>query len=338
MAVRVDHNVVGHVAGPRIGGRRLVNSRVRRALPRTPVAERGYRTAASIPLWMYRGYQKASAGDLAAAVAYHALVALVPIFLMLVTVGGLVLQVDELLINFIYAILWALPREQAREALEAALTARRNSGWFGALSVLGFAWLGTGFVSSLARAMNRVYGVPNRRFYRQHARDFLVVVAFSALFILSSVAATLPTLFVNQDLNVVFRQWAIAAGRVQALSYGLAFLAACLLFLLLYRVLPNAGQRLRDVWPGTLTAAVLLVALFQVFPVYLRLIGGVNRYGQFFGFIPLIVAWLYLLAHVLLFGTYVNATYQTHCRKRTRLAGRNLPGCDRKTESPVGSR
>ncbi len=331
MAVRLGPNVAGRLDGPRVVRRRLVTRRIGRGgfIPATQAARRAPRTMLSIPLWMIRGYQTANASDLAAAIAYHALVALIPIFLLLVTVGGLVLQVDRLLINFIHALLWALPQDQAREALDATLSARRHSGWFAALSALGFAWVGSGFVSSLARCMNRVYGVPNRRFVHQRPRDFMVIILFSALFLLTSLAATIPTLFVGRDLNVLFQRWAIAAGGVQILSYGLALLAAFGLFYLLYRVVPNAGQRWRDVWPGTLTAAVLFVALLQAFPLYLRLVGGVNRYGQFFGFIPLIVAWFYLLAHILLFGTYVNATFQSHCRKRRGIAGHSLPGCER---------
>ena len=100
--------------------------------------------------------------------------------------------------------------------------------------------------------------------------------------------------------------------------YVVALLAAVSLFLVLYRVVPNAGQRLRDVWPGSLTAAVLFVTMAQAFPIYLRLAGQYNRLGAGFGFVSLLVGWFYVLAHVLLFGTYVNATYQAKRRRRWR--------------------
>ena len=69
--------------------------------------------------------------------------------------------------------------------------------------------------------------------------------------------------------------------------------------------------------PGTATAASLFVLMAQVYPLYFRLLGGANRYGAAFGLLTLFVAWFYVLAHVLLFGTYVNATHQ---RRRRRLA------------------
>jgi uncharacterized BrkB/YihY/UPF0761 family membrane protein len=38
--------------------------------------------------------------------------------------------------------------------------------------------------------------------------------------------------------------------------------------------------------------------------------GGVNRYGAAFGLLTLLLAWFAALAHILLFGCYVNVTYR----------------------------
>lgn len=331
MAFRLD---------PRAGDRLDQPSadRRRRRVPARPVqlppgaARRGSRAVLSVPAWMLRGYQSANAGDLAAAVAFNALVSIIPVFLLLVSIGGLALQTDRLLITFIHAIFWALPQDETEAALTVVLGARRNSSWFGAVSLLGFAWVGANFVSCLARSMNKIYGVPNRRFVRQRGRDFLVVLVFAVLFLLASVAATLPSLFVGKELDVFFDAWALARGRIQILSYAVSILASLGLFLVLYRIVPNAGQKMRDVWPGILAASLLFVLLIQIFPVYLRLAGGMGRYGQAFGFIPIIVGWFYLLAHVLLFGTYVNATFRSHCGKGQGIAGYFPPGCGGKEE------
>jgi uncharacterized BrkB/YihY/UPF0761 family membrane protein len=48
----------------------------------------------------------------------------------------------------------------------------------------------------------------------------------------------------------------------------------------------------------------------QAFPLYLRLTGGVNRFGVVLGLVSLLVAWFTALAHVLLFGCYVNVSLQ----------------------------
>ncbi len=322
MAVRELDLRRGAILPPRTRRRRLVSSRVRPSRVHAHVRQHGRRYAMAVPAWMIRGYQHVNAADLAAAVAFNALVAFVPTVLLLISVGGLLLQRDQVLINVIYSVLWALPRDQVQPALETVLKARNNSGWFAILSLVGFAWIGTNFVSCLARSMNRIYGVRNCGFACEKRRGFFVIIAFSVLFILASIAAILPSLFVAKDLPYYFETWFLADGRVQILGYGVAILSAMALFAVLYRVVPNAGQHAADIWPGTLTAALLFVLLAQVFPIYLRMVGNYNQYGQAFGFVTLLVTWFYLLAHVVLFGTYVNATYQQNrqCRRASSAA------------------
>ncbi len=327
MVIRVDPRGDDRSPVPRVVRRRII-VRDRGRFGTSEMAKRRIRAAFALPVWMYRGYNAANAGDLAAAVAYNALVAIIPMLLLLVAVSGLALKTtDDLLAFVIQVIFWAFPDEAKQKALEGVLSARSNSSWIGALSLAGFAWVGANFVSCLARCMNRVYGVPNRRFVHQRTRDFLVVVGFAVLFLLVAIAATLPSLLLGNESNAFTRTLTIASGRVQAISYGIALLSSMMLFLVVYRIVPNAGQRLRDVWPGILTAAFLLVLMLQVFPVYVRMVGERNSLGAALGFIPLLVGWFYILAHVLLFGTYVNASFRHQCRKGYGIGGFPLPGC-----------
>src|SRR5215217_5795251 len=92
--------------------------------------------------WMIRGYQQANAGDLAAAVAFNGMVILIPTFFLLYSLAGLFLKTDQGLLTALYASFWGLSNEAATEAFSHALNARSNSGWFGALSLIGFAWVG----------------------------------------------------------------------------------------------------------------------------------------------------------------------------------------------------
>ena len=317
--------------GNAVGGRAGTSSEVVwEADDRPPMTEamtgwpghRAWVATQRLVMWMIRGYQHVNAGDLAAAVAFNAMVAIIPTFLLSLAVAGLFLQSDQVLTSTVYASFWGLPSGAAGDALNAALTARRSSSWLGALSLAGFAWTGAGFVGCLARSMNRIYGVPGCGYMCEKRRGFFVIIAFAMLFTLALLAATVPTLFVKRELPAYFQTWALAAGRYQVLSYGVALVATALLFGMLFRVVPNAGQGLRDVWPGTLTAAGLFVLMAQVFPLYFRLLGGANRYGAAFGLLTLFVAWFYVLSHVLLFGTYVNATHQ----RRRRRAMHGLGG------------
>jgi membrane protein len=270
--------------------------------------------------WMIRGYQSANATDLASAVAFQALVSVVPMFLLLISVAGLFLQDSRVLQQAILVIARVLPSEASQDAFTVAFEARRNSGLFGALSLLGFAWVGTGFVSAMARSMNRIYRVPNAGYLKEKQRGFIVILLFALFFMIATSASVVTTLFVGNtdNLPLVLRQWRLTEGQIQVIAYLVSAVAAYLLFFTIYRLVPNAGQRMMDVWPGALMSAVLFLLVTQVFPIYLRLLGGGNVYGVALGLLSLMVAAFYLIAHVILFGAYVNATWQRHRRERLR--------------------
>lgn len=257
--------------------------------------------------WPVRGYREANGGRLVAIVAFNALVALVPTLLLLTAAAGLVLREPAAYAAAVDAIAAALPAPEAAEALEAVLSVRSYPGWIGAVSLLVFVWIGANFADAVAHCLNRVYGVPDCGYVCTRRKGFAVVLGVAGLLI-AAAASGLPTLLAG------FGPEAPADGSAPILDpgrlpgYAVACAMAAALFLMLYRVLPNAGQHVGDVWPGALVAAVLFVALGQAFPLYLRLAGGANRYGVAVGLAWLLVTWFGALGHVLLFGAYVNAS------------------------------
>ncbi len=279
-----------------------------------------------IPRWMYRGYTRVSAGDLAASIAYHALIAMVPMFFLLVGVGGLFLRNDAVMAQAVEIIQIVFPPGSGtREAFEAALDARRNSGLISLVSFMGFAWVGTGLVSSMARGMNRVYGVQNASYIAEKQRGFVVIFLFLVFFFASTLSSILPTFLLSQELPELLDRLLLNSRYSQITAYLFAYLSAMMLFLVIYRIVPNARQTLTDVLPGTVAASLLFVLLTQAFPLYIELVGGVNRYGQLLGLITLIVAALYMLAHIILFGSYINVTWQRY-REREAQAKRRSNG------------
>lgn len=323
---------LNQVTGTRLGTIERIEGAVISPLPRIvgqPNATSGMlSTIRRIPRWMVRGYQRVNATDLASAVAFQAMVAVVPMFLLLISVAGLFLRDSSVLQQTIYAIAWILPSGSSGEAFTAAFEARRNSGLFGALSLLGFAWVGTGFVSAMARSMNRIYGVPNAGYLKEKQRGFIVILLFALFFMIASASSIVATFFVgdSERLPAFFQQWVFASGRGQLLLYAVAVLAAFGLFITIYRLVPNAGQRMRDVWPGAALSSLLFLLVILAFPIYLRTSGGFNRFGVALGLLMLMVAMFYALAHVILFGCYVNATWLQHRRERSRTKKRREPG------------
>lgn len=274
--------------------------------------------------WMIDGYRRVNAGDLAAALAFNAMMAIVPTILLMITIASVLLRSDELYRRAVLTTLWLLPAGMGNDSVEAIVSARGRSGVFGLASFVGFVWIGSTFFACLGRTMNAIYGVPNPPPVQQRLRGFVVVVTFAVLFLVAVIAATLPSVFLglsDNDLPFHLHRSILVSGIYQGLSYAVAVLTAMLLFGMLFRVVPNADQRVDDIVPGALITATAFVLLVQVFPVYLRIARNLNGVESTFALLPLLLAWFYVLAHLMLFGAYINASYQDFRRRRGRRSG-----------------
>jgi membrane protein len=274
--------------------------------------------ARDIVTWLRAGFVRSRANDLAAAIAYYALLSIVPIILGLVSLVGLVLRTDEGFRQAVELVSWVVPDELLGNSLATLPRLRDQSGTFGIVSLVGFLWVGATFFAALGRAMNQVYEVPDRPLLHQRVRGLVGIVTFAVLFTASVIAAVVPTAVLGIDetsLPLGLERWPIFSGLFQALAYVAAVLMAILMFGVIFRLVPAAGQRVGDVVPGAVAIGLAFVLIVQVFPVYLRIVRDWNLIGGTAGLLSLVLLWCYLLGHLFLFGAYINATWQRHRRQ-----------------------
>lgn len=277
----------------------------------------GWSRLLRFPRWLFQGFSRNNAGDLAAAIAYHSLIAMVPIFFLLVGVAGLFLQNQTVIDQAERVIQTVFPTGSgAMDAFRAAVDSRQNSGILTLASFITFSWVGTGLISSMARGMNRIYNVRNATFITERQRGFTVIMLFLLFFLLSVLSSVIPTILLLLDVPEVLDTLFLNSRFSRYMAYATAYVFALLFFFVIFRIVPNARQKTPDVLPGTFVSATLFSLMVQAFPIYIGLVGGVNRYGPLLGLISLIVVALYFLAHTILFGSYINANWQ---RRRQRI-------------------
>src|SRR3954453_2215148 len=95
-------------------------------------------------------YRRIHGGDLAAMIAFNALLALVPTLLLFVAVAGLLLRDPERMQSAVDHVSHSLPDAQTRDAVETLLTAKNQSTRLGLLGLIGLLWVGTSFVTTVA--------------------------------------------------------------------------------------------------------------------------------------------------------------------------------------------
>ena len=263
-------------------------------------------------------YRRINGGDLAAMIAFNALAALAPMLLLLVAFGGLVLQDQARMDTVSQHITDWLPAGQAREAAGALIGARERTTQLGGLALLGLLWIGTSFTTTLARAMDRIYGVPGRNFVHNRLLAFFVVIIFTLFLILSSITAATAS-FVNRSTFRARLDGYLPPGSLTTVTtLAVSFVTGAIMLTVVHRLLPNANQRMKHVWPGILLGALGVVALAQLFPIYLRLTQNVNRYGAVFGVIWLLLTYILLMAQILVFSTMLNAWWRWRSPHKTR--------------------
>jgi len=75
---------------------------------------------------------------------------------------------------------------------------------------------------------------------------------------------------------------------------------------------PNVRLSVGAVWPGAVLAGTALQLVTLVFPLYIKYLAGVNRFGDAFSLTFLLMTWSYLVSFILLAGAEINAMDRTN--------------------------
>ena len=176
-------------------------------------------------------------------------------------------------------------------------------------------WAGSWVFAVIERALNRIWGTTSRTFLHGRALTLgmigivglllsISVLATSVLIALQQLAARLP-------LRVLERvAWlaAVGSGFWQIVLAAASILVTIVLFILVYRFMPNARVRLRDTLPGAVAAGLLWELSKYIFAWSLHYF----HYDQIYGSVGAVVAvltWSYVSSLILLFGAQLTAVF-----------------------------
>lgn len=254
--------------------------------------------------------------QLAAMIAYYALLAFVPLVFLTVSLLGLFGRADEST-YLVKELSRMFPESSVSTIVRAVNEIRSNSAAIGLIGLLVLLWSSLGLFGALESAFNIVYGRPNRSFFRGKGLAAALMIGMLVLLFAGLVVAS----FGNSQLS---RHAPGVAGNgiVAFVLSMLASTAASFAFLLVsYYMLTNVPHAPRDVLPGAVVGTIVLAVSFQVLPLYLVLAQGSPGLQAFGGPVILLV-WLYLMANVIVLGAELNWWL---ARRRARR-GEGIPG------------
>ena len=261
----------------------------------------GWRDPVRTTIAVHRRFGEDRAGFLAAAISYHAFLALFPLLLLAMSIVGFALAGDPSAQRA-----WAHRLSESVPGLEPiigdnlrALVGAR--GVTGVLGLVGLVWSGMGLADAGTTALSQIFRfAPQRGLLRSKAWSLaqllvlglLALVGVAAAGLVSSPAASGP-------LGILV---AVAGALLTVAIDFLLFVAA-------YRLLSERrGPGLARLWPGALLAAIGWTILKLVGSWYaLRTVSGsAGVYGTFAATVGILVL-LHLAARVFLYGAELNA-------------------------------
>jgi membrane protein len=250
------------------------------------------------------------ATDLGVLLAWGTLNTLFPLLLGFLAVVGLILRDPQTLEAVKSKILEAFPQEVAGivgRVLEDTLNSATVLGIVGVPLLL---WNGSGLFVRMQSVFNRAYHVPDRGFVGQRLVGLAMLLVALVLLLFSTASYTAASILVSaSDLVFQYVPFEIPGRALLGglIGWSLSILSAVLLFVVLYKFLPNKPRPWKASLPGALVATVLYFIIMQVFPLYMAFFGkGFQTYAMF-GIVLLMMFWSYLLGMVLVLGAELNA-------------------------------
>ena len=251
---------------------------------------------------------------LTALITYYGFLSLFPLLLLLVTVLGFVLQGDsELQARLVNSTLAELPiiGSQLRENVQAL----KGSGVGLAVGILGTLYGCLGAAGAMQNAFNRAWAVP-----RNERPNPIALRLRSLLLLLVLGAGVLVTTALAGLITGADAFGATVSAGVGIAAIPLATLANVALFMVAFRVLTAREIPTRHLRIGAIVAGVGWQGV-QVLGTYFvahTLRGAPEAYGVF-GLVLGLIAWIYLLALVIVFAAEVNVVAQRRLWPRALL-------------------
>jgi membrane protein len=253
---------------------------------------------------------------LAASLAYYTALSLAPLVLLVVGLVGFVLDRQQVATQ-LAAQLESLMGPAGREIVYSILTTSSPEGgtWAAVIGLITLVIGATAVFGELQATMNLIWEVQPaatggawagiRAWLKERVFSLAIVFALAFLLLVSLVIST-----------VLASAAALLQGPEQTLLSRLLELAGSLLvltigFALLFKYVPDAQVRWRDVWVGGFVTAVLFTLGKTAIGYYLGQASVGSAYGAA-GSLVVLLVWVYYSALIVFFGAEFTQAWATH--------------------------
>lgn len=249
---------------------------------------------------------------LSAGVTYYFLFSLLPLTLAVSAILGYFARGTDLQGTLIVTVITSFVPVSKDAAAEQLEIISRSSPITGIVGIIGLLWISTTVFGSIRKGINAVWGISKPRpFFHERFIDISITTGAGILLlaplVLTVTIGLLSGLGENATSSTFFQT------TVRTIVTYLSPAASILVFMILYRYLPNTKVTFREVWPGSLMAALAFEAAKWGFLWYTSSFPVL--YNVFYGPLGALIAlliWVFISANILFYGALVTSRYSKY--------------------------
>ena len=278
------------------------------------------------------------AQSMGAALAYYTVFSIAPLLLIAISVAGLVFGQDAAR-DSIVAQLQGLMGKAGAEAVQAMLKSVSTPSTSIVGTVVGVAVLIIGATSVFAELqddLNRIWRAPSKEkvagwwaWLRTRILSMGFILAIGFLMLVSLAASAMFDAAGTWAGGLLGSEKALAEG----VNFVVSYLLTAALLALIYRFMPDAHIRWRDVLLGALVTALLFVIGKFLIGLYIAKSALASGFGAA-GSLAVLLAWVYYSAQIFLFGAEFTWAYANPHAKTSVAPGAAPPPAPGKVLAP----
>lgn len=255
---------------------------------------------------LYCRFQDDDVSALGAQMTFYLILAFFPFLIFLLTIVSFTPVTSEQILGNIQHFL----ADDSYEMIENFVNDTLVTG--SSTTLLSFGMFGTIWASSnglmgILKGLNKAYDVEeNRPFWKARGLAILFTFALILVIILSFVL-----LIFGRGIGQLLFEFLRFPDHFDAIwgfvKYSIPFTSMFLVFLFIYKIIPNRKLTIREVFPGAVFATLGWILTSALFAFYVNNFGNYSQvYGSIGGIIVLLL-WLFISSLIILLGGEINA-------------------------------
>ena len=249
----------------------------------------------------------------ASSIAFYTIFSLPAILIISLSVGAAVYEKDVVQQELINQVGRMIGKESAADIEQILINASLDA--TGTLAkIVGIATLifsATTVFISLQTSLNKIWGIkpkPERgiiKFALNRLLSLTMVISIGFLLLVSLVIDAV-LMVVQNSLTKILAGWTLYL--VGALNIGISLALITFIFAILFKVLPDAKIKWKDVWVGSIVTTIFFALGKYLIRFYLGNSSVNSAYGAA-GSLVIILIWVYYSTVIFLFGAELTSVY-----------------------------